>query len=85
MHFTGLHWPSLHFTGCLKMVRSLAYKHLQNLMAGFTLAANWGLQDRPYTLPSGGFARDRHKLSGNVQRVGNDIRKVSERQGNPLQ
>lgn len=56
-------------------------EHLRNLIAGFTLAANWGPQGRPYILPSGGFARDRQKLAVDVRRVGNDIRKACEQHG----
>lgn len=56
--------------------------HLRNFFAGFTLAANWGPQERTrYRRPQGGFLRDQKKLRGDVQRVGEDLKKAYVRHG----
>lgn len=56
-------------------------EHIRNLFSGFTLAANWGVQNRGYQSPRGGFVRDQQKLKGDVARVGEDLKKTYSRYG----
>ena len=55
--------------------------HLRNFLDGLSQAINWGMPQRSYQVPRGGFRRDQDKLRSDVKRVGQNLRQAAKRHG----
>jgi hypothetical protein len=59
--------------------------HLKNFLDGFASVGGWCAPPRHYILPRNGFHKDHAKILGDAKRIGQDMKKALEKNGQNTQ